>query len=189
MIEEIWKDIDGYEGQYQISSYGRCRSCDRYVFHKNRWGGTASYFYKSTVMKLSKNNRGYITVRLSRDNNAKTYLIHRLVAQAFIPNPNNLSEVNHKDENKQNNHVDNLEWCTRVFNNTYGKLNKDGRRQSRKHLMKRVGQFTLDGNLIAIHDGLLLAKEKTNGNNVCIARCCEGLQKTSGGYVWKYLNN
>ena len=101
MIEEIWKDIDGYEGQYQISSYGRCRSCDRYVFRKNRWGGTASYFYKSTVMKLSKNNRGYIRVRLSRDNNAKTYLIHRLVAQAFIPNPNNLSEVNHKDENKQ----------------------------------------------------------------------------------------
>lgn len=189
MIEqEIWKDIKDYEGLYQISSFGRYRSCDRYIiYNNNRWGGTSKVFLYGKIMKHSKNNSGYCTICLHKDNKPKTFLLHRVVAQAFIPNPNNLPEVNHKDENKENNNVDNLQWCTRVFNNNYGKLNKDGRRKSRKHRMKKVAQYTIDGKLIATYDGLRVAKEQTGINNLGIARCCEGILKTSGGYVWKYV--
>ena len=179
MIEEIWKDIDGYEGQYQISSYGRCRSCDRYVFRKNRWGGTASYFYKSTVMKLSKNNRGYIRVRLSRDNNAKTYLIHRLVAQTFIPNPNNYSQVNHKDENKTNNNVKNLEWCTNKYNLNYGTRNK--------RAAKTMGKKVVCVATGEIFNGIREASRKYNIDRSDISKCCQGKRKTAGGYKWEYF--
>ena len=140
-------------------------------------------------MKQYVNNKGYYTARLNKNGSEKTYLIHRLVAETFIPNPNNLPEVNHKDEKKNNNCVDNLHWCTKVFNNGYGKLDKYGRRKSRKHIMKKVAQYDLNGSLLNVYDGLLLAKERTGINNNCINRCCSGELKTSGGYIWKYVDD
>ena len=106
---EIWKNIVGYEGKYQISNLGRVKSL------KDRYG------YRERILKPSTNKRGYKKVVLVKvGEKRKTFLVHRLVAEAFIPNPNNYSEVNHKDENPSNNNVDNLEWCTRKYNINYG---------------------------------------------------------------------
>lgn len=188
-MDEIWKDIKNFEGLYQVSSLGRYRSLDRYIVCKNRWGELSEFYRPGQIMKCSLNNKGYCIAHLSNHNKSTTVLLHRLVAETFIPNPNNLPEVNHEDENKLNNRVDNLKWCDRIYNNNYGKLNKEGRRVSRKHIMKKVAQYDMDGNLIKIYDGLNIAKEITGINNITIARCCDGKQKTSGGYIWKYHVN
>ena len=108
---EIWKDIEGYEGFYQVSNYGRVKS-----LNYNRTG-------KAKELKQSI-NLGYKYVILYKDNKRKKFLVHRLVAQAFVPNPNEYLEVNHIDENKANNCVWNLEWCTRLYNNNYGTINE-----------------------------------------------------------------
>jgi hypothetical protein len=109
-MEEIWKDVDGYEGYYQVSSFGRVRSLDRVV---------NNHFYGGRILCLASDSDGYKVVGLHK-NGSKTVKVHRLVAQAFIPNPQNLPEVNHKDENKKNNFYNNLEWCTTKYNLTYG---------------------------------------------------------------------
>lgn len=132
---EIWKPIANYEGLYEVSNEGNVRSLNY------RHTG------KVQVLKLSVNRYGYLQVNLhSKEGKQKTYKVHRLVAQAFIPNPNNLPEVNHKDENKTNNCVENLEWCDRKYNNNYGSRNEKmsktlskvlkGRKLSEEHRAK-----------------------------------------------------
>ena len=110
--KQIWKDIPGYEGLYEVSNTGRVRSLN--------YNGTG----KTKVMKLSTNKLGYKKVGLCKDGKRKVYFIHRLVALAFIPNPNNYPIINHKDENPSNNAVWNLEWCTQKYNINYGNCRK-----------------------------------------------------------------
>ena len=105
--KEIWKPVVGYDGSYEISSYGRIRSVDRVVFQQGR-----NHIYRGRIMATFINNSGYESIRLSKGNKKKWMLIHRIVAEAFLPNPDNLPYVNHKDETKTNNSVDNLEWCS-----------------------------------------------------------------------------
>ena len=110
MKEEIWKDIKGYEGLYQVSSFGRIKSFKRYRDGK--------------ILRPGKYSNGYMFVKLSllntpRNTYTKSYSIHRLVAEHFIPNHNSYPIVNHKDNNKENNDVDNLEWCTHSYNSKY----------------------------------------------------------------------
>ena len=115
MIEE-WRPIEGYEGLYEVSNTGQVRSLDRYV--KN---GHSSYrLQKGRVLSPTKDRYGYLFVILTCNGKHKMFLVHRLVAQAFILNPDNLPQVNHKDEDKTNNRVDNLEWCDAKYNNNYG---------------------------------------------------------------------
>lgn len=104
-MTEVWKDIDGYEGKYQISNYGCVKSIQKNIF------------LKSMVA-----TNGYLVACLWKDNKQKKFLIHRLVAQHFLDNPNNYIEVNHKDENKTNNHMNNLEWCNHFYNMNYGEV-------------------------------------------------------------------
>ena len=108
---EEWKSIPGYEGLYEVSNLGRVRSVER-----------CDRFNRKIVSKILKPNyvSGYLRVGMYKNKTFKYYLIHRLVAQAFLPNPDNLPEVNHKDEDKSNNRVDNLEWCDRSYNMNYG---------------------------------------------------------------------
>ena len=158
---EIWKDIEDYEEYYQISNLGRIRNKK-----ENR------------ILKPSKSG-GYYHISL-RYGNKKEMLIHRLVAKAFIPNPLNLSYVNHKDENKLNNNVENLEWCTAKYNNSYGKgaLAKN----------QRVIQYDLQGNAIKIWESIKEASEELGVSQEGISACCRGIHKTSGGYAWTYAN-
>lgn len=120
-MSEIWKDIPNYENLYQVSNYGRVRSLH------NR-------FKNKTYLKGCKNSKGYLLVTLCKNHTQKAFNIHRLVAEAFIPNPNNLPCVNHIDENKINNIFTNLEWCTYQYNNTYGhRLEKSIATRKRNH--------------------------------------------------------
>lgn len=122
-MDEIWKDVIGYEGLYRVSSLGSVKSVTRYVktVHK---GYEGSRLIKERVLKPYLGKHGYFILTMRKNGRYKTEEVHRLVALAFIPNPDDLPCVNHKDENKQNNSVDNLEWCTRAYNNNYGNRNK-----------------------------------------------------------------
>ena len=112
MTEEIWRPVVGYEGLYEVSSYGRVRSLDKYD-SRNR-------FRKGRILTLYTETGGYLRAHLSSNGKAKHHSVHRLVAEAFIPNPDNLPEINHIDEDKINNRADNLEFCNRKYNVNYG---------------------------------------------------------------------
>ena len=114
---EEWRDIKGYEGYYQVSDFGNVRSVDRY--RKVTKDGKMVLIKGNSISKVDNGN-GYKTASLFKDNKGKRIYIHCLVAEAFIPNPNNYDYVNHKDENKENNAVWNLEWCDGTYNNLYG---------------------------------------------------------------------
>ena len=118
-MEEVWKDIEGYEGYYQVSSIGRVRSVDRYVNHGGKSGKGLS-LKNGRILKPTLSGKGYPSVMLSKNSKPKRMLVHRLVAEAFIPNPYNYDEINHKSEVKTENFVENLEWCDRKYNNNYG---------------------------------------------------------------------
>ena len=115
MIEE-WKSIPGYEGLYEVSNLGRVRSLDRYV----KTCYEAYKLHKGKILSPAKDKNGYLKVHLCYNGKHNIIRVHRLVAQAFLLNPDNLPEVNHKDEDKTNNSVDNLEWCDRSYNISYG---------------------------------------------------------------------
>lgn len=108
---EEWKDIPGYEGLYQISSFGRVKSMGT---SRDGWR------FKEKILKLTEEPKGYLKVGLRKNGKLKTVRVHRLVAESFVPNPECFPEVNHKDENKSNNRVENLEWCTAKYNSRYG---------------------------------------------------------------------
>lgn len=117
-MEEIFKDVKGAEGIYQISTKGRLKSCERYIPYRN--GGKA--LLKEIMMKSNVNYKGYEYFMLRINGKNKYKSVHHLVAEAFIPNPNGYTEINHKDENKLNNCVENLEWCSREYNMNYGTI-------------------------------------------------------------------
>lgn len=178
-MKEVWKDIVGYEGLYQVSSSGTVRSLDRYVPHKT----FGKKFCEGCMMAAHINNAGYMTVNLCKHNKYKSFDIHRLVALAFIPNPDNLPQVNHKDENKHNNCVDNLEWCTNQENNLYGTKVE---RQVKK-IKKPVLQYDCEMNFIKEWESPTDAEEFFSGKHTgAISRCINGKSKTSYGYKWKY---
>lgn len=158
---EIWKDIEGYEGLYQVSNLGRVRSLDRYTKGKNN----SKIFKKGKLLKISQNQHGYNIVQLWNKQKCFQTGVHRLVAQAFIPNPNNLPQVNHKDENKINNCVDNLEWCSAEYNTNYGTCIK--RRSEKQKNVPRKNQYKQvviykNNELIKICDSVNSASEFLN---------------------------
>ena len=175
-VLRAWKDIKNYEGLYQVSTDGKIRSLDRYVTTR----GGAKALRKGKEIKLRKNSDGYYMVNLSN----RTYSVHRLVAQAFIPNPNNFPCVNHKDENRKNNNVENLEWCTHKYNNNYGtRIEKVSKKK-----YKTIKQYDLEGNFIKEWQSI---KEVSETMNICksgIIACAKGIYKQCKGYIWKYAD-
>ena len=119
-MQEEWRDIKDYEGLYMISSYGRVKSLGRWVNYKNK----GKKWQEGKILKPLVKKGGYLHVGLWKNGKLKFFTVHRLVAQAFIPNPNNLPQVNHKDENKENNFVKNLEYCDAKYNSNYGTRTK-----------------------------------------------------------------
>lgn len=176
-MQEIWKDVPGYEGLYKVSNYGRVKSM--YFNAKKTLGYNIKLNPK--IIKQGIDRHGYLFIRLYCGNRIKRFSIHRLVAILFVPNPNNLSEVNHIDENPKNNHADNLEWCTHKYNMNYGTKIK---RQAQKIQIK-VSQYDTKGNYIKTYESIKQASEETGVDKTGISQCSRGLLKTSGGYIWK----
>ena len=135
MKKEIWKDIKGYEKLYQVSNLGKVR---RIKFINNR-----TQKDKIKMLKLIKDKKGYLKINLWKNNKSKMFLVHRIVAETFILNPNNLPQVNHKDENKSNNCVENLEWCSQKYNNNYGnRLNNIRKKLMEKNVKEKMKNNT-----------------------------------------------
>lgn len=181
-MKEIWKDIDGFEGYYQVSNLGRVRSLDRVVKQFNG-KGIAKKKTKGRVLTTTKQTQGYSQIGLCKDGTQKSYRLNRLVANAFIPNPENKPEVNHIDGNKDNNRVDNLEWATSAENKQHSL--KTGLAKPYK---RPIQQLDDDGNVLAEFESIEQVY-KTFGyskGNICMA--CKGL-KGGGkayGYYWRY---
>ena len=162
---EIWKDIEGYEGLYQISNKGHVKSL---------------YKGSERILKPVLNRSGYYYIMLYNDNVRKIFSLHRLVAQAFIPNPENKPQVNHLDENKKNNCVDNLEWATAKENSNYGSRNE--------RISRKILQYSKSGDFIREWQSAVEVKRVLGIDQGNIAHCCRGNPKhtTAGGFVWKY---
>ena len=163
---EKWKIIEGFEN-YEISNLGRVKNIN-----------------KNKLMTISKRKNGYCTVKLSKNGKAKEYKVHRLVALAFIPNPKQYPHINHKDENKENNSVSNLEWCNNQYNNTYGTRIK---KQSDKVKIK-VKQCDMQGNIIKEFNSINEAAEELKILACNISNCLHGKQKSTPRnlYTWKF---
>ena len=179
-MEEIWKDIEGYEGLYQVSNLGRVRSLDHMSF-RNLNGKIYDCRVKGKMLALVKDSSGYLNARLWKDG-VKAYLVHRLVAKAFIHNPDNLETVNHKDEDITNNRADNLEYLSVVDNIRYGTAIERRRISQRKP----VEQLTMDGKHVAYYDGIIDASIATGAPRELIGKVCHGRKKSAGGYRWKF---
>lgn len=171
-MQEIWKAITDYENLYEVSNIGRVKNI--------RTG---------RILKPGIDRYGYYNVGLCKNGKQKTKNVHRLVAQEFLPNPDNLPCVNHKDENKLNNRVDNIEWCTVSYNNKYGnRLNKCRNSMMKKENNKPIAQFTFDlpCELIKVWPSLMEIERQLGYSAGNIWSCCNGKYKQAYGYQWAY---
>ena len=168
---EEWRDIKGYKGYYQVSNTGNVKSLERTVRN-----GRGYKIIPEKILEGYDNGNGYLYVKLCKEGKRNQYRINRLVAMAFIPNPNNLPEVNHKDKNPKNNCVDNLEWCTRQYNVEYSKA-------------KAVIGINKVSGLILEFPSIMEAERQTGISNKHICDCLKGRRKSAKGYTWHYVES
>ena len=175
MIEEVWRDVKGYEGLYQVLNMGRVKSLGR----KDRFGRVI----KERILEPAVTHNGYLRVGLHVDGKRKMLRVHRLVCEAFHENPDNKSEVNHVNENKTDNRACNLEWSTRTENCNHGSRNE----RVAKALSKPIGQFSLDGKLIKVWQSACEARRRTGFDQGYVGAVARGKFKQAYGYIWKYI--
>ena len=161
MQNEVWRDVQNYEGLYKVSNLGRILSVK-----------------KQLILKPKQSHHNYLRIQLYNKSKFKTFAIHRIVATAFIPNPNNYKEVNHLNENPSDNSVANLEWCSRKHNVNYGARTTK--------TMKMVTQIDKNDNVVATYRSLSEASKKTNARQGAISNVCTGRAKTAGGSRWRF---
>lgn len=172
---EIWKDIKNYNN-YEVSNLGRLRSKDREIVRKDN----VKIRVKSIILKPQTTRKGYLRVPIYNDKGIKMGIIHRLVAEAFIPNPKHLPQVNHIDGNKLNNNVENLEWCNNQYNQLHaikiGLVNHS----------KKVIQLSKENKIINKWESITKASETLNIDKTHIGQVCKGIRKTAGGFKWEF---
>lgn len=166
-IKEEWRPIVGFEGLYEVSNKGKVKSLNY------------SRTKKSRIMKATKYSNGYMVVQLCKNKLKIHKSVHRLVAETFIPNPNNYPQINHKDEDKTNNHVNNLEWCTAKYNSNYG----TGKYRCVTNKKKKVYQYDKNGNLVKIWDSGMDA-QRCGFFTSNISKCVRGVLKYYKGFQW-----
>lgn len=176
-MKEQWKAVKGYEGFYEVSNTGKVRSIDHYVRSRS-----CNRLVKGRLIKLQIDKDGYYKACLSKENIRKTVFVHRIVATAFIDNPNKYPCINHIDENKQNNRIDNLEFCTFQYNTAYN--NGIYKRASKRK--KAINQIK-NGIIVYVWDCATSASKATKISRGNIVSCLNGYRKTAGGYSWEYL--
>lgn len=178
-MQEIWIDVKDFIGLYQVSNRGRVRSLDKYV----KCGYGRVRLFPGRILRPAKDKGGYLQVTLCKEGKTTRCYIHRLVADAFLPNPENLPEVNHINEDKTDNCVENLEWCTRKYNANYG----TGAQRSAKKQSRPVLQYTPDGEFVKEWPSM----KECNRNGFHQFRvwlCCNGKGNKHKGYIWRYKN-
>ena len=173
-MEEIWKDIKGYEGKYQVSSLGNIKSLER--IRKGKSG--SNVYVPEKLLKCKNDKDGYkeCALCIGTHKKAKYYKVHRLVAEAFLPNPNNYPIINHRNEIKSDNRVENLEWCTNEYNCRYS-------------FAKPIIQFSINNEFIRKWDCIVDAKNNLQIKGSEISKCCSGKYKTVKGYKWGYADD
>lgn len=182
MEKEIWKPVVGFEGLYEVSSLGRVKSLDRYV----KAGHNSFRLSKGKILKPVKDSKGYYIIQLGRRYKCT---LHRLVANAFIPNPNDYPCINHKDENKLNNNIGNLEWCTYKYNNNYGtrldRISKSLRTNSKTSTS--ILMLNKNGDILREYQSIMDAQDDGFDANT-ISKCCRFVDKfvTHKNYIWIY---
>ena len=201
-MDEIWKDIyfvdNGieydYRGLYQVSNLGRVKSLKRTIIRSDGIQKTID----EKILKLGKHTSGYLQITLCKDKKVR-FFVHRLVAYMFIENDDilNKTQINHKDENKTNNCVYNLEWCTHKYNQNYGtkverttETYKNNYSRKNNPRTKMIAQYDLSGNLIKVWNSMVEIQEELNiKSSTDIRLCCIGKRITSHGYCWRYIKN
>lgn len=186
-MNEIWKDIEGYEDRYQVSNFGRVKSLPRTHDISRENNGSFTYHRKEKVLTPRIDKYGYLHVNLyDNEQRMKRHPVHRLVAAAFVPNPENLPTVNHKDEDKMNNCEWNLEWMSVSDNNHHGtRGHRAGLANARKR--KAVVQLDMDGREVNRFVSLNEASRVTGISLGAIGKCVKGEHQSAGGYRWRYL--
>ena len=169
MKGEIWKDVKDYEGLYQVSNMGRVKS-----LNYNKTG-------KERIMKSYDSGHGYLQVQLCKDGKGKCYYVHRLVATAFLENPEGYNEVNHLDEDKTNNCVENLEYCSRLYNINYGTRTEK--------TCKPVFSVNKESGLVTYWESASEASRQLNISQSHICACCQGKRNSAGNHIWFYADD
>ena len=178
-MKEIWRNIKGYDGLYMVSNCGRVKT-----LHKND-----SYPHdKNGILKNNVSGNGYYMVALCKNGKVKRVSVHRLVAMAFIPNPNNLPVVNHKDENRKNNHVSNLEWVTQRQNLMHSNVQKKMKAAAVKKQQKAVLMYDRNGQFVCEFESATIAAKAIGSYQQLVSLCCYGKQKFTKGYTFKFKN-
>ena len=181
-MDEVWKPVAGYEGLYEVSNFGNVKSINwrKKGCSKNLW--------------LKPHPNGYLQVELAKDGTRRFFTVHRLVANAFLSNPLGLPQVNHRDENKKNNCVENLEWCTASYNTKYSierrknVEHREFRGRNSKYKHSAVLQISVDGNVVKEWENPRAIFLETGMSDWSISECCRGKRKTAYGYKWQYAN-
>ena len=180
-LKKEWKEIRGYENKYIISNYGEIISLPRYKKNNSK----LQYVEPKEILRYTNSTNGYVYVQLCKDGDCKNIRLHRLVAETFIPNPRNLPQVNHKDGNKENNCVNNLEWCTNQENVKHAY--KMGLAKSKNKI--KVKQYDLNGKFIKQYNSLTEASKQSRVSISKISTCINGKykykNKSKNKYIWK----
>ena len=176
-MKEIWKPIAGYEGVYEVSNLGKVKSLKRKVIRSGK-----SMFVHGGILKPNIINGGYEQIKLFKSGKAKMFLVHRLVAETFLPNPKKLPQVNHIDGNKLNNKLENIEWCTAKENMVHSVTHRIRRD------IKPVDMLSEDGEYIKTFNSIKEAARESGVSHNHISRCCREIYgcKSAGGYCWRF---
>ena len=183
---EEWRNVVGYEGRYVVSNLGRVAA-----YSAPYLCGDRICRRKPQLIKPRKGSDYYSVVLSDGEKHRKSFVVHRLVASAFLPNQDNLPYINHKDENPENNKVDNLEWCTQSYNCNYGGHNARMAKTIHEtaYQRKKVVQLTIENIFIAQYVSIVEASKASGICQGSISLCCRGLRSQGGGYKWMYLEN
>ena len=178
MAKEVWKSPPGYDGLYLVSSFGRVRSLPRMV---RKWRGKSCVLelFEGQILTPYETKKGYLSVRLYKDGKSHDFPVHRLVLLTFVPNPENFPQVNHRDEDKKNNRLDNLEWCSAEYNMNYG--------HCRDTIRRPVAQYTKLMEFKKEFDSIISASRETGICATNIWSCAKRKRPSAGGFIWQYV--